>query len=73
VVAPSETVAIKVAEKNALEFMLGLESLGMKRTVACIIDFAPRSTAFSTAARSSTIGLSACSLPCVLLALNDVP
>jgi predicted transcriptional regulator len=32
-------VTIKVADKNDLEFMLGLESLGMKRTVACVITF----------------------------------
>ena len=30
---------IKVADKKDLEFMLGLESLGMKRTVACVITF----------------------------------
>ena len=29
-------VTIKVADKKDLEFMLGLESLGMKRTVACV-------------------------------------
>ena len=32
-------VTIKVADKEDLEFMLGLESLGMKRTVACVITF----------------------------------
>jgi predicted transcriptional regulator len=32
-------VTIKVADKNDLKFMLGLESLGMKRTVACVITF----------------------------------
>jgi predicted transcriptional regulator len=32
-------VTIKVADKKDLEFMLGLESLGMKRTVACVITF----------------------------------
>jgi len=32
-------VTIKVADKKDLEFMLGLESLGMKRTLACIITF----------------------------------
>jgi hypothetical protein len=32
-------VTIKVADKNDLLFMLGLESLGMKRTVACVITF----------------------------------
>ena len=32
-------VTIKVADKENLEFMLGLESLGMKRTVACVITF----------------------------------
>jgi predicted transcriptional regulator len=30
---------IKVADKKDLEFMLGLESVGMKRTVACVITF----------------------------------
>jgi predicted transcriptional regulator len=30
-------VTIKVADKENLEFMLGLECLGMKRTVACVI------------------------------------
>ena len=29
-------VTIKVADKEDLEFKLGLESLGMKRTVACV-------------------------------------
>jgi len=32
-------VTIKVADKKDLEFMLGLETLGMKRTVACVITF----------------------------------
>ena len=32
-------VTIKVADKENLEFMLGLECLGMKRTVACVITF----------------------------------
>jgi predicted transcriptional regulator len=32
-------VTIKVEDKKDLEFMLGLESLGMKRTVACVITF----------------------------------
>jgi predicted transcriptional regulator len=32
-------VTIKVADKEDLLFMLGLESLGMKRTVACVITF----------------------------------
>jgi predicted transcriptional regulator len=32
-------VTIKVADKADLLFMLGLESLGMKRTVACVITF----------------------------------
>ena len=32
-------VTIKVADKDDLLFMLGLESLGMKRTVACVITF----------------------------------
>ena len=32
-------VTIKVADKEDLLFMLGLESLGMKRTLACIITF----------------------------------
>ena len=32
-------VTIKVADKKDLEFMLGLESLGVKRTVACVITF----------------------------------
>ena len=32
-------VTIKVADKEDLEFMLGLETLGMKRTVACVITF----------------------------------
>lgn len=32
-------VTINVADKKDLEFMLGLESLGMKRTVACVITF----------------------------------
>ena len=32
-------VTIKVADKKDLEFMLGLESLGMKRIVACVITF----------------------------------
>jgi predicted transcriptional regulator len=32
-------VTIKVADKEDLEFMLGLESLGMKRTLACVITF----------------------------------
>ena len=32
-------VTIKVADKNDLEFMLDLESLGMKRTLACVITF----------------------------------
>jgi predicted transcriptional regulator len=32
-------VTIKVADNKDLEFMLGLESLGMKRTVACVITF----------------------------------
>ena len=32
-------VTIKVADKKDLEFMLGLESLGMKRTLACVITF----------------------------------
>ena len=32
-------VTIKVADKNDLLFMLGLESLGMKRTLACVITF----------------------------------
>jgi predicted transcriptional regulator len=30
---------IKVADKKDLEFMLGLESVGMKRIVACVITF----------------------------------
>ena len=30
---------IKVADKKDLEFMLGLETLGMKKTVACVITF----------------------------------
>ena len=30
---------INVADKEDLLFMLGLESLGMKRTVACVITF----------------------------------
>ena len=30
-------ITIKVADKKDLEFMLGLETLGMKRTVACVI------------------------------------
>jgi len=32
-------VNIKVADKEDLLFMLGLESLGMKRTMACVITF----------------------------------
>ena len=32
-------VTIKVADKKDLEFMLGLETLGIKRTVACVITF----------------------------------
>jgi len=32
-------VTIKVADKEDLEFVQGLESLGMKRTVACVITF----------------------------------
>ena len=32
-------VTIKVADKKDLEFMLGLETLGMKRIVACVITF----------------------------------
>ena len=32
-------VTIKVADKEDLLFMLGLESLGMKRTLACVITF----------------------------------
>ena len=32
-------VTIKVADENDLEFVQGLESLGMKRTVACVITF----------------------------------
>ena len=32
-------VTIKVADKKDLEFMQGLESLGMKRIVACVITF----------------------------------
>jgi predicted transcriptional regulator len=32
-------VTIKVADKKDLEFMLGLESVGMKRIVACVITF----------------------------------
>jgi predicted transcriptional regulator len=32
-------VTIKVADKEDLLFMLGLESLGMKRTMACVITF----------------------------------
>ncbi|MDD2836598.1 MAG: ArsR family transcriptional regulator [Methanothrix sp.] len=32
-------VTIKVADKKDLEFMLGLETLGMKRAVACVITF----------------------------------
>jgi predicted transcriptional regulator len=34
-----KNVTIKVADKKDLEFVQGLESLGMKRTVACIITF----------------------------------
>ena len=30
---------IKVADKKDMEFMLSLESVGMKRTVACVITF----------------------------------
>ena len=32
-------VTIRVADENDLEFVQGLESLGMKRTVACVITF----------------------------------
>ena len=32
-------VTIKGADEKDLEFVLGLESLGMKRTVACVITF----------------------------------
>ena len=32
-------VTIKVADEKDLEFMLGLETLGMKRPVACVITF----------------------------------
>ena len=32
-------VTIKDADKKDLEFMLGLESFGMKRIVACVITF----------------------------------
>jgi len=32
-------VTIKVTDKEDLLFMLGLESLGMKRTLACVITF----------------------------------
>ena len=32
-------VTIKVADKEDLLSMLGLESLGMKRTMACVITF----------------------------------
>jgi predicted transcriptional regulator len=32
-------VTIKVADEKDLEFVQGLESLGMKRTVACVITF----------------------------------
>jgi predicted transcriptional regulator len=32
-------VTIKVADEKDLELMQGLESLGMKRTVACVITF----------------------------------
>jgi predicted transcriptional regulator len=32
-------VTIKVTDKKDLEFMLGLESVGMKRIVACVITF----------------------------------